>query len=493
MVAAAKNKPGKKKVEKVEVREIRYPDEEARVLKGEDALTAEQAKDVLGWITEDQYKEEQTQGMTPEEKEKSKVSFGGDFLFIDMEGNKVRCTNNSKNRPFTESWSKQIAQDILNKNWKLNGETVIIGKTGEVLSAQHRLIGLVLACQVWAGHGSLGGGKKVDQSAHWKELWETEPTIETVIVYGIDETPETTRTLDNVRKRTLSDVLYTDPEIQAFVKPKDREKFCKLLDSEVHALWVRTGAKESSTKGYQTHSEALDFIASHKRVLKSAKHVMGEYEQNWKGLSNEFRPGHAAAFMYLMGVCNSDIDTYLDAVRNDIKDLEKKLDFGTWDKAENFWTRFAKGDTALQVLKDCIKSLGGDGEGNGTPNERAALIINAWNVFVNDEDLTEEEVGLKDTDYKTDEEGNKTFKATPCIGGIDNATPAEEAEEEEEASVEEVEDGKVKARQKKEEEERKKLGLTNGEEVVEEEPEEVDESEEVVETPAPKKKVARKK
>ena len=157
-------------------RKVVYPELTIRPLSGDNRLYAEQAKELLGWTP-----------LGQEEK--------GHYTLLDAMGNRVRCVNNDRNRPFDESHARKLAQDILNGHWKLNGESIIVGKTGLILSGQHRLAALVYAWQLW---GSTAQGN------HWSSKWEQEPSIETLLVCGIDESPEVTRTLDNVKPRILS-------------------------------------------------------------------------------------------------------------------------------------------------------------------------------------------------------------------------------------------------------------------------------------------------
>ena len=205
MPSATKVKPAKakggKKAQEGLGRAVKYPQVETVVCKGDDAVTVEFAKKLLGWQSEEDYINEETEGMDKEAKAKVKgVEFGKDYLLTDVEGSKVRCLNNLRNRPFSQSWALELAQSILNKQQKFNGESIIIGKTELVLSAQHRLIGLVLANQIWEGKGNLKK-KEGDQSDHWKEKWPTPPVWEGVVVFGVDEDEETVHTL------TMSDLV----------------------------------------------------------------------------------------------------------------------------------------------------------------------------------------------------------------------------------------------------------------------------------------------
>src|SRR5574337_1244132 len=100
-------------------------------------ITVARAKELLGWENEDEFYER----LKKDDPEVSReaCTFEEEYLFLDEDKRKVRCWNNVHNRPFTMGWARSIAQDILNRKWHLNLETIIISSTGAVLSGQHRL------------------------------------------------------------------------------------------------------------------------------------------------------------------------------------------------------------------------------------------------------------------------------------------------------------------------------------------------------------------
>jgi hypothetical protein len=85
---------------------------------------------------------------------------------------------NSNNRPLSDAHAKRIARQMSNGLWKINGETVKIGSTGDVLDGQHRLWAVIYAkVRVWL-----------------------------IIVFGVQ--PDAFSTIDTIRKsRSGSDVL----------------------------------------------------------------------------------------------------------------------------------------------------------------------------------------------------------------------------------------------------------------------------------------------
>src|SRR5262245_37690440 len=134
-------------------RPIRHEKLSVEVFQGDRGLTAEQAKQLLGW-----------------QEESEAVKFGQDYLLVDRRGLKVRATNNTKNRPFDVQNCRALSQSMLLKQWRLNGEPLIIGQTDEVLDGQHTLVALVLAEQARLGYrdGKMDEGQK----GHWRKVWD---------------------------------------------------------------------------------------------------------------------------------------------------------------------------------------------------------------------------------------------------------------------------------------------------------------------------------
>lgn len=55
------------------------------------------------------------------------------------EAAQILADNNNRNRPMRETKARQLASAILRGEWKLNGETIIFGASGTLLTGQHRL------------------------------------------------------------------------------------------------------------------------------------------------------------------------------------------------------------------------------------------------------------------------------------------------------------------------------------------------------------------
>ena len=402
-------KPKNKQKTVKQERKVVYPNVEVLKCLGDKALTAQEAKKYLAWQTEEEYKE-LVLAENPKAKE-HQLSFGDDYMLTDYEGNKVRCQNNDHNRPFDEAWSKGLAQDMLRKNWAFNGENVIIGVSGRVLSGQHRLAGLVLAQQILEG----------SQKDHWAKDWPTGTiTIETLLARGIPEDHEVTRTLDNTKPRTLADVIYTSTDLFGNMPAVDQKSLSRMLDYAVRLLWHRTGCKDDAFTPRQTHSEALDFLGRHKKLETAVKEIWDTYHQDgqtsWKICSAMMSPGYAAALLFLMGSAASVGRAYWEEVP--ATRTQKKLDWSYWDQAKAFWDALAAGEDALAPLREALAELAQ--HGGGSRAERTAVVAKAWQLHATEQPLDEESLELE---YATKEGGIRYLDETPAVGGIDKGDP----------------------------------------------------------------------
>lgn len=373
------------------------------------------------------------------EEEAEGVKFGSDYLGTLPDGRKYRCTHNSKNRPLDEAHVRRLAQDLLNGHWKLNLETVIIGLYGQVLSGQHRLLALIWAVREW---------KTGPNAEHWRSLREDEPTLRTLVAFGCSEDKETTRTLDNVKPRSLADVLFADDEFFGDVKVADRKNLTAMADFAIRCLWHRTGAKNDAYSPVRTHSESLDFLASHPKLLGCVKHI---YEEDGSGhrIKNLVPVGTAAGLLYMMGCAEAEPDSY--------DGTEETIKFSLWKKACEFWTLLGSGEGGFKLVRNAIGYLAPeDGEGGGgKAADKIALVVRAWLVFSSDRPLTDKNLGYEyevdkhgakrmcrppakksgkagnGLEYTWDDEHGHRLAECPSVGGIDLGDPDEARREKE--------------------------------------------------------------
>lgn len=446
-----------KPTSKTELREVMYGEVKARVLRGDNALTAKQAMEYLGWQTEEEYIAGELAKLSEKAREKASPGFGGDYTLTDEKKQKIRCLNNDHNRPFSESWAKTLAQDILNGNWRLNGETIVIGKTGQILSAQHRLIGLVIAKQIWEG----------DNKAYWQAKHETEPKIETIIVYGIEESPEVTRTLDNVKPRSLADVLFSDHLLYGKVKKSDRGPMCRMTQHAVRMLWDRIPSgsggrrRDDAFSPHMTHSEAIDFIDRHKHVVQAVQSIYTLYTDDkngsWKGHNERMSAGYAAGLLYLMGSSDSDVDDYAGA---DIQS-DRKMKWSSWETATEYWKAICTGDTKVHEVRYALSRLNDeDGSLGGTRNEKAGILIKGFLTYKEGHKIKADDLELK---YGEDQDGIRFLDEFPSCGGVDLGPNVRQRDPQEagegpagEPTPEEIETGKEEQRKQREETKRRK-------------------------------------
>jgi len=352
------------------------------------AITAQECKDLLGW-----------------QEETDEVKFANEYLLKDLHGCKIRCANNVTNRPLYKAILDTLQQEHLRKRWQFNGEPIIIGKTGLVLNGQHTMISLILAAQAW----SLNKEK-------WEDYWTTEPTMDKLIVSGVDESDDTVNTMDTCKPRSLADVIYRS-EFFSSMKTNDRRACSKITDYAIKLLWHRTGACLDAFAPRRTHAESLDFINRHPKLLACVKHV---YEENGDDnkIGRYLSPGNASGLLFLMGCSASERKVYCSAS----VPSEDSLDWSNWDKACDFWVVLASCDKKTCAIRTATSKMTEDSGGLSNA-EKCAIIVQAWNAYVNDKPITEETLKL---DYLVDQDTLvKQLVEHPNVGGIDLGNPKE--------------------------------------------------------------------
>lgn len=401
--------PGKKKGE---VREIKFPRFKAMfcckvpedhteengspVANYDGPITVARAKELLGWETEDEYAERRL-ATDPTLKE-SKLKFGMEYTLKDGAGNKVKCWNNSTNRPLNLEHCKKLRQDVLTGDWQMNCESIIVSRTGIVLSGQHRLICLILAWEEWK------------KQAKWQQLWEgEEPYIESLVVFGASDDPAVLKTFDNVMPRSLGDVYFTSPLF--FGKSTAaRVKMTDMMARGVKLLWLRLNAESGGFIEKQTHSASLDFSDRHQRLVASVKHIhdeMGEESGNVFA-TMKLHTGACAAMLYLMGQSGSSVEQVQKYHALGSPHEEKQLDWKRWDRALEFWSEMSKTPDAEKLedrpaewvlsVRGAISALEGESGRGGTPRQRHAIVAMAWTKFYLKEEFKNQTRG--------DEKGN---------------------------------------------------------------------------------------
>lgn len=374
------------------------------------ALTREQNRDLLGW-----------------QEETDEVKFGEDYLLVDNRGKKIRCTNNATNRPIRSSQLAVIEQEVLTGNYAPkgpNGETISFDPYGEVTDGQHRMLGFENACQTW------------EADEHWRKTWPEMPVIDTLLVFGIDGSPETLRTIGQVAPRTIMDVLFQDRKVFGKVRSGDRKALARSCDYAIRFVRHRTGADRDAYTPKMTHSVAVDFLSSHDRIKRFVKHVFDESQpaKQDKGpavpsrLTKLLPPGTLSGLLYLMASCHSDGAKY----RKKSHPNENGLDWSAMERAEEYVVALASDSKDVAAVGEAVATLyNTPGTLGGNPAERLAIVIKGWNVFKANKPIKPEHLALE-YEGELDE---RDLVNLPAVGGIDRGEPEEEAEPEETAEV----------------------------------------------------------
>jgi hypothetical protein len=382
-------------------------------------ITQPLMKRFLGWESEEEFTVRKLKEDPKADKEELK--FGEEYTLVDENKQKIRCWNCDRNRPFRESHARSLAQDILNRNWAgpttmegetVNGETMIISKTGQVNSAVHRLAAGVLACQMWASDS---------QKHHWQQLWPTEPVLESLVVFGASDNERVIRTYDNVMPRTLADIFFTS-ELFSDLSQKGKKECSRILNHAVDLLWKRTRYRgkeaRSSYDRYQTHSASLEFVNCHGgqkgKLMEAVKHIYHCDTKEGRVLSKmQLNTGHCAAALYMMGCSTSNGDDY----RNMDTPGDKVLRWENWPKAKQFWSDVADKKPSMEPLRIAIGELADEETGvTGRPMEKLCLIAKAWSLYEDNLPLSKDELELE---VAYNEKGVRHLVERPDFGGID--------------------------------------------------------------------------
>lgn len=366
-------------------------------------ITPSEMRELLGWETEKQYKKRMVEE-NPETKPEQwsfdipTTAPNGEmvvgFHCLDTDKNKVRCWLNGNNRPFDMSWCEDLIHTILHGQWAgplmmpgetVNGETVRVSRYGRVLSGQHQGTALILANETLQKSRATADNAVDPKYPAWNG--HDHPVIETIVITGLSEDPRVLMTIDYVKPRSLSDLLYTMPLFKDRTSV-ERKEMTRMLSAAVDMLWLRT-----DTKGYKTHPECAAFLERHKRLLKCVEHLFQENtpkgEDGGRKISKmRLSAGHCSALCYLMG-CSDDggVDNYGDVYRNDSPPCEKSLNWTYWDKAQDFWVRLA-GDRAFMPVRVALgrlvesKPTNDDNQGlGGRQEEKLAILAKAWERY----------------------------------------------------------------------------------------------------------------
>lgn len=306
---------------------------------------------------------------------------------------KVRCWNNTGNRPFDEDWCEDLIHTHLQGHWAgpytlpgetVNGETVRVSRYGRTISGQHTGTACIIADEILQASRTEEGNAASPRYPAWngQECVFTEA----ILITGVSEDERVLRTIDYVKPRTVADMLYTTKLFRDRT-PTERKEMTRMLALAIDTLWDRT-----ATKGYKTHPEVTTFLERHRRLLKCVEHIFMQNVVRPDGgrrISKlRVQPGVAAAVCYLMACGTEKTTDYSDEYRNQSPPSERGLDWGYWNRAYEFWVALASDRSFIPVrtaLTDKLAKSSPLDEENiglgGRVDERLALLSKAWEVF----------------------------------------------------------------------------------------------------------------
>lgn len=365
-------------------------------------LTPDDVVVMMGWETEKEYqkrKVEENPGTKPEHYLFGEVVIDEQngitrpVHCVNVKGEKVVCWHNANNRPFDPDWCEALAYTILRGEWAgpltvpgetINGETVRISKYGFVISGQHQLTALKLADEILQASRAKEGNVLKPEYPFWNG--HEHCVIETLVVTGLSQDERIIRTVDYVKPRTVADMLFTMGVFRDSL-PVKRKELTRMLSAAIDMLWDRT-----ATQGYRTHPEIVGFLERHSTLLTFVSHLFDENRvdatNGGRNISKlKLSAGQASAICYLMATSGNEDEKYGVAYRNQSPPSEKKLDWGMLDKATEFWTRLASGQS-FQPVRDALANLFASSPTHdkniglgGLPGEKLAILAAAWNVW----------------------------------------------------------------------------------------------------------------
>lgn len=144
---------------------------------------------------------------------------------------------NTHNRPVRRAHVKFLARQIMDGQWQLNGQAIIVADTNDILDGQHRLLAVIDAGMA----------------------------IKSLVVYGI--TREAFKTIDTGAVRTAADALALwHPEAGGH-RVKDISAAVRWLQ-RLEAGFYGTATKMSNT-------DVLEYVAAHPSIWRSAEMLAG--------------------------------------------------------------------------------------------------------------------------------------------------------------------------------------------------------------------------
>ena len=211
----------------------------------------------------------------------------------------------------------------------------------------------------------------------------------------------------------------------------ERVKVAKIAEYAIRTLGYRTAAFANAFAPNRTHSEQIEFLQRHPRLLQCVKWI---YEaESERSVSNVIPLGTAAGLMFLMGSAGDTGEKYTKALKETSRPHENMLKWGHWDLAEKFWEAIGNSDKKMFPIKEALAQVSQDGD-SISKDVQMGIIVKAWNLFSNGKPLTAESLALQ---FQEDGEGRKHLTEKPLISPIDLGSPKAVDDEEKEDPVDE--------------------------------------------------------
>lgn len=379
---------------KVDVPKMKDMDLEVEIYQGARRMTVEQAKAIIGW---------QVAG----ENEP--------FKLRDGQGNKVKLTNNSTNRPFRPGLAKRYMSDMLRRKWFLNGETIVVDCKGKVQSGQHRIVGLILAEEQ----------RKGKEKERWARYWKGPVVMDAIVVRGISDKSEVINTLDIGQKRSFGDNIYRDGTFTAedgkggvlkvLATDKVIRQLSNILAGGVRLCWLRAGGRTVSDAPHFPLSEAMQFLYDHPRLKDFTLFIYnleGGVGVNGGRLTRYLSMAYAAGLCYLMATSGTDPAEWSGAGAS-------AINFNMEKKAKQFWEKFASGaelkaDDPIFVAREMLPKI--DAGSSMGRDEIVSIIIKAFNLWSDGTKCKQKDLVVKRI---RDDKGKEKLAEDPRLGGID--------------------------------------------------------------------------
>jgi hypothetical protein len=245
-------------------------------------------------------------------------------------------------------------------------------------------------------------------------LWSEMPSIECIVVTGIDESSKVVDTINTGMPRTLADVIFRDSQYFADASSSDRRKIAKVAEHAIRMLGHRLASFADAFAPNRTHSECIEFLQRHPKLLDCVQFVY-DAETDQGSVSNVVPLGTAAALMYLMGSSATTSTEYSSAEQP----CERMLDWSAWDKACEFWEAVGNSASSLFPIKEQLSAIAQDADSISRA-ERMGVVVKAWGGFSNGLALTADMLALT---YTADGEGVRHLSETPLISVVDLGAP----------------------------------------------------------------------